>query len=301
MKRTESGPVPTDGSGVFTLEQLYRQGRTTLSQLPGAGDNSPMEAAFLFERVLGVSRGELLRRGAEPAPAREAGEFLALVRRRAQGEPLQYLLGEWEFYGLPFAVGPGVLIPRPETELLVDAALSAAEDIPSPALLDLCSGSGCIPIALASRLPQARVWGVELSPEAMGYFRKNLLAHRLGNVTAVEGDVLALPEEVTCRKYHVITANPPYIPHGELAGLQAEVRWEPGMALDGGTDGLDFYRRLPAICCPLLEPGGRLILEIGEGQGAAVAGLLENAGFQEIQITKDLSGLERRISAEKQK
>lgn len=294
MDKTKNGPVlPRDGSGVFTLEQLYRRGRAALRELPGSGDNSPMEAAFLFRKALGIRREELLRRGTEAAPAEGAAAFLDLIRRRTEGEPLQYLLGEWEFYGLTFRVGPGVLIPRPETELLVDAALAAAEGCPSPALLDLCSGSGCIPIALASRLPHAQVWGVELSPEALGYFRENLALHRPDNAVAVAGDVFALPEEVTGRRYRVITANPPYIPRGELAGLQAEVRREPGMALDGGLDGLDFYRELPGICLPLLEPGGWLMLEIGEGQGAAVAGLLEEAGFRDIQVRRDLSGLER--------
>ena len=220
---------------------------------------------------------------------------MALIRRRLEGEPLQYLLGEWEFYGLDFFVGPGVLIPRPETELLVEAALESVRGIPSPSLLDLCSGSGCIPIALGHALPQAQAWGVELSPPALGYFRQNLAAHRLPNVTAVEGDIFALPEDITWRRYHAITANPPYIPKKELPNLQAEVQREPPLALDGGEDGLDFYRRLPGICLPLLEPGGWLLLEIGEGQGEAVSSLLAAAGFQHMQVKADLSGLERLV------
>ena len=110
------------------------------------------------------------------------------------------------------------------------------------------------------------------------------------------GDVFALPEEVTGRRYRVITANPPYIPRGELAGLQAEVRREPALALDGGEDGLDFYRRLPALCLPLLEPGGWLVFEIGEDQGEAVAGFLQSTGYGEVQVRRDLSGLERQVS-----
>ena len=277
----------------LTLQGLYLLGKKQLSGLPGGEDNSPMEAQFLWEKALGLDRRERLLRGNDPAPEEGAAAFFDLIRRRLAGEPLQYLLGEWEFYGLPFEVGPGVLIPRPETELLVDRALAAAEGRPSPALLDLCSGSGCVPVALGKKLPGAKIWGVELSPEALGYFRRNIQRNRAENVFAVAGDVFAMPEEVTGRRYRVITANPPYIPRGELASLQAEVRREPALALDGGADGLDFYRRLPALCFPLLEPGGLLVFEIGEGQGQAVAGLLREAGYQDIRVNRDLSGLER--------
>ena len=296
LNSSKNGPIPqAEGAVSFTLEQLYRRGRAALAALPGAGDNSPMEAAFLFRHIFGIGREELFLRGQEPASPEQAGAFFALIRRRLEGEPLQYLLGEWEFYGLDFFVGPGVLIPRPETELLVEAALESVGGIPSPSLLDLCSGSGCIPIALGHALPEAQAWGAELSPPALGYFRQNLAAHRLPNVTAVEGDIFALPEDITWRRYHAITANPPYIPKKELPNLQAEVQREPPLALDGGEDGLDFYRRLPGICLPLLEPGGWLLLEIGEGQGEAVSSLLAAAGFQHMQVKADLSGLERLV------
>ena len=281
----------------LTLQGLYLLGKKRLSALPGGADNSPMEAQFLWEKATGLSWQERLLRGEDPVPEEGAAAFFSLVERRLAGEPLQYLLEEWEFYGLPFLVGPGVLIPRPETELLVDRALEAVEDCPFSALLDLCSGSGCVPIALGNKLPEARLWGVELSPDALGYFRQNIHRNGADNVTAVAGDVFSLPEEVTKQRYRVITANPPYIPRDELDSLQAEVRREPTLALDGGTDGLDFYRRLPGICLPLLEPGGWLILEIGEGQGAAVAELAREAGFGAVQIQRDLSGLERQVSA----
>lgn len=285
-----NGPAPAwDGAG--SLEQLYRLGRRMLAG--GEPGNSPMEAAFLFQKALGLDRGALLARGRENADPDRAKEYLTLVERRLAGEPLQYLLGEWEFFGLPFQVGPGVLIPRPETELLVEAALAAVEDLPSPALLDLCSGSGCVPVALGSCRPDAQVWGVELSPAAMDYFRRNITTNSCGNVTAVPGDVLALPPAVTERRYQVITANPPYIRRGELPGLQAEVQREPALALDGGEDGLDFYRRLPALCYPLLAPGGLLALEIGEDQGAAVSALVSQAGFCQVMVKNDLSGLAR--------
>lgn len=287
---TKNGPVPEwDGAG--SLARLYQIGRQALSRRD-AGD-SPMEAAFLFRKVFGLDRGALEAHGEEKPAPEQTAEFFSLLGRRLEGEPLQYLLGEWEFLGLPFFVGPGVLIPRPETELLAETALSAAEGLPSPALLDLCSGSGCLPIALGNRRPDARAWGVELSPEAMGYFRRNLERNRSGNVTAVLGDVFALPEEITGRRYQIITANPPYIRRDALPTLQEEVRREPMTALDGGEDGLDFYRRLPGICRTLLAPGGVLLLEIGEDQGEAVSALMRSAGYRDVTVKRDFSGLDR--------
>ena len=291
MPGDHNAPLPSRDGGE-TLEQLYRRGRKALSDRPGAEGDTPMEAALLFRSVFGLGRQELLLRGGEAASPDLAGAFWELVRRRLAGEPLQYLLGEWEFYGLPFRVGPGVLIPRPETELLVDAALKAVAGIPSPAVLDLCSGSGCVPVAIACRRPDARVTGVELSPEAFRYFRENASLNGAGNVTPLLGDAFALPPEVR-GPFAAITANPPYIRRGELASLQAEVQREPVLALDGGEDGLDFYRRQPGLCLPLLAPGGVLLLEIGEDQGEAVAGLAAAAGFRQVEVRKDLSGLDR--------
>lgn len=293
---TKNGPVPAwDGAG--SLAQLYQMGRSVLSR-KDTGD-SPMEAAFLFRKVFGLDRGALAVRGGEKPDPEKAAEFLSLLDRRLKGEPLQYLLEEWEFLGLPFLVGPGVLIPRPETELLAEAALAAAEEYPSPSILDLCSGSGCLPIALGYFRPDAEVWGVELSQKAMEYFRRNLELGRADNVTAVLGDVFSLPEEITNRRYQVITANPPYIRRDALPALQAEVKREPRMALDGGEDGLDFYRRLPEICRPLLASGGALLLEIGEDQGEAVRSLMTSAGYREVTVKKDLSGLDRVVMGRK--
>ena len=286
----KNGPVPQwDGAG--SLAQLYQFGRKVLSRRD-TGDSS-MEAAYLFQKVFGLDRSALAVHGEEIVPLIKAEEFLSLINRRKEGEPLQFLVGEWEFLVLPFFVGPGVLIPRPETELLAETALSIAEGLPSPALLDLCSGSGCLPIALGHFRPDAQVWGVELSSDAMGYFRRNLERGGVGNVTAVLGDVFSLPVEITGRRYQVITANPPYVRRGALPGLQKEVRHEPVMALDGGEDGLEFYRRLPGICRELLAPGGVLLLEIGEEQGEVVCGLMREAGYRDVTVKKDLSGLDR--------
>lgn len=281
----------------MTLKELYTELQKTLEKAPNS--DSDFEAFCLLHGVLGITRGELY--GPAPGAAREvepsALEGLRrLARRRLEGEPLQYLLGEWEFYGLPLLVGPGVLIPRPETELLVDLALSFLEGVPSPAVLDLCAGSGCIPIAVGSRRPDAALWGVELSPPALDYFRRNVALNGAGHITPVAGDVLNLPWELTQRRYHVITSNPPYLSERDMAELQTEVAFEPAMALDGGGDGLSFYRALPGICLPLLEPGGMLLLEIGEAQGPEVAQLLTQAGYQQVTVHRDYSGLDRIVT-----
>lgn len=290
--KTMTGPVPTrDGAG--SLMELYQTGRQALSGRE-SGD-SPMEAALLFQKAFGLDRGALAIRGGEKPDPEKAKTFLSLLEKRLEGEPLQYLLGEWEFLGLPFFVGPGVLIPRPETELLAEAALSMAEGLSSPFILDLCSGSGCVPIALGHFSPDAKVWGVELSQKAMEYFRRNLQRSGLGNVAAVPGDAFALPEEIIMRQYQIITANPPYIRRDALKTLQKEVQREPRIALDGGEDGLDFYRRLPKICYDLLAPGGILLLEIGEEQGGPVSALITSAGYRDVAVKKDLSGLDRLV------
>ena len=275
------------------LQSFYLETKQALAKAPNADPG--LEAFFLLEGSCGIRRGDLLAGRGEVSPE-QADRVRQLVRRRLDGEPLQYLLGRWEFYGLPMEVGPGVLIPRPETELLVERALEAIREAPSPLLLDLCSGSGCIPIALGKSRPDAKIWGVERSAEALAYFTRNIARNQTANVAAVEGDVFHLPREITGRQYDVITANPPYIASGALSELQEEVRWEPAEALDGGADGLDFYRMLPGICLPLLKLGGLLLLEIGEDQGPPVKALLEAAGYRQAALAQDLSGLDRIVS-----
>lgn len=277
----------------MTLSEYSRRLQDALAQAPNADPG--FEAFLLLEQVCGLRRGDISG-GERRATPEESAQLEELLTRRLGGEPLQYLLGQWEFYGLPVAVGPGVLIPRPETELLVDRALAEVAGIHSPVVLDLCSGSGCVPIAIAKERPDARVTGVELSGEALGFFAQNIQLNHIENLRAVQGDVLAPGGFTPPDPCHVITSNPPYIRRGELAGLQTEVIHEPAMALDGGEDGLDFYRALPGICLPLLQPGGLLLLEIGEDQGREVAELLTRAGYREVSVQKDYAGLDRIVS-----
>lgn len=260
-------------------------------------ENAANESRWLVESLTGCDAAVLLDSCAAPVTPEDAKLFYRLIERRIAGEPLQYLLGRWEFAGLPFDVGPGVLIPRPETELTVELALEAIAGKENPHILDLCSGSGCIPIAIGKARTDALLWGVELSPAALTFFRRNIQINSAANVTAVEGNVFSPPPEVCCRQYDVITSNPPYISHSELSTLQAEVQHEPAMALDGGSDGLDFYRKLPRIAAGLLKPGGVLCFEIGDTQAHEVSGLVSDAGFTAIKIHIDCCGNDRALSA----
>jgi len=237
------------------------------------------------------------------------------VVRRAKGEPLQYITGYVEFCGLAIKVGKGTLIPRPETELLVEYAIDmlrglrpetttggrSSDDTPQlpPAILDLCTGSGCIALALAREFPEAEVTGTDISGAALRYAKKNAALNGIGNATFVKGPLFAPVRKTP--GFDLITANPPYISTAEISGLQREIReWEPMNALEGGVDGLDFYREIFSEAGVYLRTGGAVIVELGAGQAADVAKIAEKCGFAGIEIRKDYAGIDRILKAEKQ-
>ena len=242
-----------------------------------------------------------LRAGGIEAADFEAAQLLAAspdkatladrVARRLNGEPLQYLLGEWEFWGMTFAVGEGVLIPRPDTEVLVEEGLAALQGKAAPRVLDLCAGSGCVALALAHERPDAAVTALEWDPAAYAYLEKNIAALG-GNVVAVRADVLA-PPPAGMGSFDLITANPPYLTAGEMAALSPELRREPPQALLGGADGLAFYRAIREKWLPLLKPGGTLALEIGWKQAEAVCGIF--APYSP-RVRKDYGGNDRVVT-----
>lgn len=219
-------------------------------------------------------------------------EIEVALSQRISGRPLQYILGEWEFYGLPFLVGEGVLIPRPDTEILVERALEFLRDKPTASVLDLCAGSGCISVAVAKN-SDTSVTAVELSDTAFGYLKKNIELNA-AQVTAVQDDVLQGIEG----EFDLILSNPPYIRSDVLPTLSREVQNEPQMALDGGADGLDFYRAIALKYKGNITPGGRLMFEIGYDQREAVTELLAAAGYKNIVCFKDYGGNDRVVSAE---
>lgn len=231
--------------------------------------------------------------------AKTAEQAREIAQRRAAHEPLQYLLGTWEFYGMQMFVGKGVLIPRADTETLVDAVLSALRGIPSPHIADLCTGSGCIALALQAHLPQASVCGIEDSEAAMQYALKNAAYHRLPT-RFLHADVL---DAQTAAQFHgldCVVSNPPYLTAADMQNLQQEVRHEPALALAGGPDGLRFYPEIARLWRDALKQGGILAFEVGIHQAEAVGAILAEQGFAEIRRIRDLNGIERVVTGKKE-
>ncbi len=258
----------------------------------GGVDAPRLTAEILLAQALSCDRVRLYLDFDKPLGAPELAAFRELVRRRAAGEPTAWLTGRREFLGHAFRVTPAVLVPRPETELLVEAALAHLP--PEGALLDLCTGSGCIAISAALARPDARVVATELSPEALAVARENATA--LGaKVEWLEGD-LDGPVEAG-ERFDVIVANPPYVPAGEIAGLSREVRREPRMALDGGSDGLDTLRRIVSCAPSRLRREGLLVVEMHESHEVPLPALCREAGFSGVEVGRDLAGLPRWVVA----
>lgn len=261
-------------------------------QLRQAGmPDADSDAAWMLVDLTGHPRAALpLYKAASLDPA-QTERLAAQLQRRLAGEPLQYILGSQDFLGLPFLVDSRVLIPRPETELLCELAL-AEVDAGANAVLDLCCGSGCIGVTLAKLRPEARVWASDQSGDALEVAREN--ARRLSaDVAFLQGDLLAPAQGL---RFDLIVCNPPYIPTGELAGLSREVQREPASALDGGADGLDFYRRIASEAPEYLAGRRTLLLEVGHDQAAEVAALCAAQGA-ETEIQKDLRGIPRFVRA----
>lgn len=273
----------------MTYRMLREQIRRKLEK---AGCDSPAFDADCLLEDIGGGRAAVHSDRDVPEARRLAVERAA--EERAGGRPLQYILGRWDFLRLTLEVGEGVLIPRPETELL---CLTAAERLRTAAgagtlrVLDLCAGSGCVALGLASLLEGVEVTAVELSAEAFAYLERNVRAYPAYAVRPVLADICRdagrFPDRVDA-----ILSNPPYIPSGDLAGLQREVRREPQMALDGG-DGLRFYRVIAEDWLPKLVPGGLAAVEVGIGQAEAVAALFARAGLEDIGILPDYAGIDR--------
>ncbi|WP_411677269.1 peptide chain release factor N(5)-glutamine methyltransferase [Caproicibacter sp.] len=280
-----------------TVGEVYREGRRALFD---AGIDGPdFEAGCLFQKAFGFDRQERILRSAQAADPVKTEQFRGFLRERINGRPLQYILGEWPFCGMDLLVGEGVLIPREETEVLVGTAAELLEGSAEPEILDLCSGTGAVALTLAARFPGAKVGAAEWLEPAFHYLNLNLERQGLSNVRAVRLDVLNPASAERFRDLDCIVSNPPYVRAEELPGLQPEVRREPREALDGGEDGLDFYRAIAKIWAPRLRPGGVLCVECGEDQARRVAALFADAGLSEIRFYKDFNNIDRVVSARK--
>ena len=219
------------------------------------------------------------------------------VERRLSGEPLQYIIGEWDFYNCTFRLGEGVLIPRPETELLVDETLKFLKERSDgeKTVIDLCSGSGCIAISVAKNCPDAKVLAVEKSPAAFEYLKQNAVLNQV-KVSAFNDDILEGCGHLTKGRFDVVVSNPPYVRKDELQTLQKEVLREPACALDGGEDGLVFYRAISDRWLPLVKPGGLLIVECGEDQAEDVKSIFAAASDGEVYTLDDFAGIHRAVA-----
>jgi release factor glutamine methyltransferase len=276
----------------------------TASRFTERGLPTPrLDAELLIGHVLALPRIQLYVQSDRPLLAEELAAIRDLIKRRQAGESVAYLVGKKEFWKLEFAVDARVLVPRPDTETLIevaqdrlDARLNAPVEAAPARIADVGTGSGAIAVTLAKLRADAAVFAVDISDDALAVARGNADRHG-ATVTFLAGD-LAAPLGPHA-PFVLIAANLPYIPTGELAGLPAEVRVEPALALDGGPDGLSLVRRLVAAAPGLLAPGGALVLEIGEGQADATAALLDQAGFTDVQKKRDLAGIDRVVSGVK--
>lgn len=267
---------------MITIQQALQRARTQID---------PLDAQALLCALLNVERAYLLGHPDHPLAPEQAVQFDAWVERCAAGEPLAYLLGRRAFYDRDFIVTSDVLIPRPETELLVEHGLAFLRGRPGAAVVDVGTGSGALAVTLAAHAPAAQVYAVDISPAALAVARQNAAQHR-AVVNFLEGDLL-LPFLERRLRFDLLVANLPYIVSGDLPSL-AVTRWEPRLALDGGADGLDLVRRLLAQAPDAAGPGARLLLEIGADQGAA-AQALGAAAFPGASVTvlPDLAGHDR--------
>lgn len=273
----------------MTPRDLLRQ---TAVSFRSAGIPDPdTDAALLLSFLLGRPPLSLRLDTETDLPESVLNDYAALTKRRLNREPLQYVVGDAPFLGLLFYVDSRVLIPRPETELLCEWALDLLKEMPSPRILDLCCGSGCIGLSLKSRRPDSIVTLSDCSEDALAVSSEN--ARRLNlDVSLNRGDLVAgLPDQA----YDLVISNPPYIPSAACETLQPEVLREPRLALDGGGDGLDLYRRIAGEVPRVLKPGGILLLELGIGESVPVAALLSGAGFRQVAVRQDLAGIDRMI------
>lgn len=237
---------------------------------------------------------------AEPVEETAEKKIRELTEKRCSGYPLQYLLGQWEFFGFPVKVGEGVLIPRPDTETLVEQIIDICTKnrLRSPVIADLCSGSGCIAIALKNHIPDARVIAAELSDDALVYLRQNVQLNN-ADIHIIKGDVLDEDFSRSLGELDIIVSNPPYLTGEEMNTLQTEVSYEPKKALYGGKDGLDFYRKMTALWKNTLKSGGWLAYEYGMGQHDDVRKILENNSFTDIELRTDGGGIIRTAAGRK--
>ncbi len=267
----------------------------TKQKLEKAGiEDYVFEAKQIIKHITGLSSTAILTNYNKNLTEFQQNNLTALLRQREIRYPLQYIFGEWDFYGRPFYVGPGVLVPRADTETLVEAGLDFLKDRQNPKILDLCAGSGCIGITLAREREDSTVLMVEKFQEAIEYAVKNIHKNDAPNADIIKGDVFDLVGADGF--YDLIVSNPPYIDESESDQMSPETQFEPQTALIAKDNGLEFYKQIAEKYKKSLKNGGMLAFEVGFKQSEAVANILDETGFTDIQFKKDLSGIIRVVT-----
>lgn len=277
----------------MTVAELLEKGNSLLIQ--AQVENFRNESRWIFESVFGCGREYLVFHSDDEADEKKSAEYIEKIQKRASGIPVQYVIGSWDFYGESFCVGEGVLIPRPETELLVDFALDYLKGKENPVVYDLCAGSGCIGLTVAKNCPNAKVILIEKSADAFIYLEKNFKSFGCANARLVCGDVLGGFDAFDLPKPDLILSNPPYIETAEIETLQAEVHYEPVMALDGGEDGFIFYDAIAKKWAPYCNA---VAVECGEGQADSIKSVFSDV-FADVYSVKDFNGIERTVIGRK--
>lgn len=276
----------------MTIFEAYN---STKQKLEKAGiEDFVFESKEIIKHITGLNATQILTNYNKTLTEFQKNNLIALIHQREVRYPLQYIFGQWDFYGRSFYVGPGVLIPRADTETVITEALDFLKDMESPDILDLCTGSGCIGITLALEKYTGRVDLLEKYDQAITYAEKNIQRNEAVNTTLYKGDIFE--GDLAENKYDLIVSNPPYIPENEMKDTSPEVSFEPETALLAKDDGLEFYKAIITNYKNSLKKGGMLLFEVGLGESSAVKSLLEKAGFKNIKIKKDFNEIERAVS-----
>ena len=276
----------------MTIFEAYN---STKKKLEKAGiEDYVFEAKQIIKHITGFSATQILTNYNNKLTEYQENNLIALIHQREVRYPLQYIFGSWDFYGRSFNVGPGVLVPRADTETVIEVALDYLKGIESPEILDLCAGSGCIGITLAKEKEDAKVLMIEKYMEAFRYTLKNIECNTAVNAKALMGDVFE--KAGAEQQYDLIVSNPPYIPQSQMSEISPETHFEPETALIAEDNGLEFYKAIINGYTASLKKGGMMLFEVGIGESEAVAELLKNAGYCDISVKKDLNGIDRAVS-----
>lgn len=276
----------------MTIFEAYNKAKKKLEDA-GIRDNV-FEAKEIIKHITGLNAAQILTNYTRVLTEFEETNYIAILKQREIRYPLQYIFGKWDFYGRSFYVGPGVLVPRPDTETVVEVGFEYLKEKEKPTVLDLCAGSGCIGITIAKEIPESSVIMAEKYDEALRYAVKNAEYNEAPNAVALKGDIF----EGTFSEgsFDLIISNPPYIPEEEKRLMSPETKFEPETALMAEDKGLEFYKAITKNYYNSIKEGGMLCFEIGFSQGDAVSKILKDAGFKDVKVSKDLGGICRAVS-----